>query len=409
MKNDDVVITSAFRTAIGSFNGSLSSKTAPELGSTVIKKCVENSELKKEEIDMVYMGQVLTTGTGQNPARQASILAGLANETTNTTVNQVCGSGLASVALAYNSIKSGDGEVIIAGGQESMTNSPHYMNIRKGIKMGDGKMKDAMIIDGLWDAYNQYHMGITAENVAEKFQITREDQDNFAAASQRKTGEAIKEKKFVNEIVPVKIQVKREEIEFDNDEYPRIESTVEKLAKLRPAFKKDGTVTAGNASGVNDGAAAVCLMTGEMANKKDIEPLAKIVSWAQCGVDPSIMGTGPIPASNLALKKAGWGEDELDLVEANEAFAAQAIAVNKQVGWTVDKVNVNGGAIALGHPIGASGARILVTLIHEMQKRKVQKGLATLCIGGGMGIAMCIERNFLHHNNWIFECGIQIK
>ncbi|MDP6785265.1 MAG: acetyl-CoA C-acetyltransferase [Candidatus Marinimicrobia bacterium] len=397
MKNDDVVITSAFRTAIGSFNGSLSSKTAPELGSTVIKKCVENSELKKEEIDMVYMGQVLTTGTGQNPARQASILAGLANETTNTTVNQVCGSGLASVALAYNSIKSGDGEVIIAGGQESMTNSPHYMNIRKGIKMGDGKMKDAMIIDGLWDAYNQYHMGITAENVAEKFQITREDQDNFAAASQRKTGEAIKEKKFVNEIVPVKIQVKREEIEFDNDEYPRIESTVEKLAKLRPAFKKDGTVTAGNASGVNDGAAAVCLMTGEMANKKDIEPLAKIVSWAQCGVDPSIMGTGPIPASNLALKKAGWGEDELDLVEANEAFAAQAIAVNKQVGWTVDKVNVNGGAIALGHPIGASGARILVTLIHEMQKRKVQKGLATLCIGGGMGIAMCIERNFLHH------------
>ena len=397
MKNDDVVITSAFRTAIGSFNGSLSSKTAPELGSTVIKKCVENSELKKEEIDMVYMGQVLTTGTGQNPARQASILAGLANETTNTTVNQVCGSGLASVALAYNSIKSGDGEVIIAGGQESMTNSPHYMNIRKGIKMGDGKMKDAMIIDGLWDAYNQYHMGITAENVAEKFQITREDQDSFAAASQRKAGEAIKEKKFVNEIVPVKIQVKREEIEFDNDEYPRIESTVEKLAKLRPAFKKDGTVTAGNASGVNDGAAAVCLMTGEMANKKDIEPLAKIVSWAQCGVDPSIMGTGPIPASNLALKKAGWGEDELDLVEANEAFAAQAIAVNKQVGWTVDKVNVNGGAIALGHPIGASGARILVTLIHEMQKRKVQKGLATLCIGGGMGIAMCIERNFLHH------------
>ena len=397
MKNDDVVITSAFRTAIGSFNGSLSSKTAPELGSTVIKKCVENSELKKEEIDMVYMGQVLTTGTGQNPARQASILAGLANETTNTTVNQVCGSGLASVALAYNSIKSGDGEVIIAGGQESMTNSPHYMNIRKGIKMGDGKMKYAMIIDGLWDAYNQYHMGITAENVAEKFQITREDQDSFAAASQRKTGEAIKEKKFVNEIVPVKIQVKREEIEFDNDEYPRIESTVEKLAKLRPAFKKDGTVTAGNASGVNDGAAAVCLMTGEMANKKDIEPLAKIVSWAQCGVDPSIMGTGPIPASNLALKKAGWGEDELDLVEANEAFAAQAIAVNKQVGWTVDKVNVNGGAIALGHPIGASGARILVTLIHEMQKRKVQKGLATLCIGGGMGIAMCIERNFLHH------------
>jgi len=393
MEDKDVVITSAFRTAIGSFNGTLSSKTAPELGSTVIKKCVENSELKQEEVDMVYMGQVLTTGAGQNPARQASILAGLSNDTTNTTINQVCGSGLASVALAYNSIKSGDGNVILAGGQESMSNSPHYMNIRKGIKMGDGNMKDSMIIDGLWDVYNQYHMGITAENVAEKFQIRREEQDSFAASSQRKATEAIKENKFVDEIVPVKVKVKREEVEFNQDEYPKADSTVEKLAKLRPAFKKDGTVTAGNASGVNDGAAALCLMTGEMAKKKDIEPLAKIVSWAQCGVDPSIMGTGPIPASKLALKKAGWGEDELDLIEANEAFAAQAIAVNKEVGWAIDKVNVNGGAIALGHPIGASGARVLVTLIHEMQKRKVQKGLATLCIGGGMGIAMCIESN----------------
>ena len=397
MEDRDVVITSAFRTAIGSFNGSLSSKTGPELGSTVIKKCVEHSELKPEEVDTTYMGQVLTTGAGQNPARQASILAGLSNDTTNITINQVCGSGLASVGLAYNSIKSGDGKVIIAGGQESMSNSPHYMNIRKGIKMGDGNMKDSMIIDGLWDVYNQYHMGITAENVAEKFQIRREEQDSFAAASQRKAVEAIKENKFVDEIVPVKVKVKREEVEFNQDEYPKADSTVEKLAKLRPAFKKDGTVTAGNASGVNDGAAALCLMTGEMAKKKDIEPLAKIVSWAQCGVDPSIMGTGPIPASKLALKKAGWGEDELDLIEANEAFAAQAIAVNKEVGWTVDKVNVNGGAIALGHPIGASGARVLVTLIHEMQKRKAQKGLATLCIGGGMGIAMCIERNFLHH------------
>jgi len=397
MEDNDVVITSAFRTAIGSFNGSLSSKTGPELGSTVIKKCVEHSELKPEEVDTTYMGQVLTTGAGQNPARQASILAGLSNDTTNITINQVCGSGLASVGLAYNSIKSGDGKVIIAGGQESMSNSPHYMNIRKGIKMGDGNMKDSMIIDGLWDVYNQYHMGITAENVAEKFQIRREEQDSFAAASQRKAVEAIKENKFVDEIVPVKVKVKREEVEFNQDEYPKADSTVEKLAKLRPAFKKDGTVTAGNASGVNDGAAALCLMTGEMAKKKDIEPLAKIVSWAQCGVDPSIMGTGPIPASKLALKKAGWGEDELDLIEANEAFAAQAIAVNKEVGWTVDKVNVNGGAIALGHPIGASGARVLVTLIHEMQKRKAQKGLATLCIGGGMGIAMCIERNFLHH------------
>ena len=397
MEDKDVVITSAFRTAIGSFNGTLSSKTAPELGSAVIKKCVENSELKNEEVDMAYMGQVLTTGAGQNPARQASILAGLSNDTTNTTINQVCGSGLASVALAYNSIKSGDGKVILAGGQESMSNSPHYINIRKGIKMGDGSMKDSMIIDGLWDVYNQYHMGITAENVAEKYQITREEQDNFAAASQRKAGEAIKGNKFVNEIVPVKVKVRKEEVEFKQDEYPKADSTVEKLAKLRPAFKKDGTVTAGNASGVNDGAAALCLMTGEMAKKKDIEPLAKIVSWAQCGVDPSIMGTGPIPASKLALKKAGWGEDELDLIEANEAFAAQAIAVNKEIGWTADKVNVNGGSIALGHPVGASGARVLVTLIHEMKKRNSHKGLATLCIGGGMGIAMCIERNFLHH------------
>jgi len=397
MEDNDVVITSAFRTAIGSFNGTLSSKTAPELGSTVIKKCVENSELKQEEVDMVYMGQVLTTGAGQNPARQSSILAGLSNNTTNTTINQVCGSGLASVALAYNSIKSGDGKVILAGGQESMSNSPHYINIRKGIKMGDGRMKDSMIVDGLWDVYNQYHMGITAENVAEKYQIKREEQDSFAAASQRKTAEAIKENKFVNEIVPVKVKVRKEEVEFKQDEYPKADSTVEKLAKLRPAFKKDGTVTAGNASGVNDGAAALCLMTGEMAKKKDVEPLAKIVSWAQCGVDPSIMGTGPIPASKLALKKAGWGEDELDLIEANEAFAAQAMAVNKEMGWTLDKVNVNGGSIALGHPVGASGARVLVTLIHEMQKRNSHKGIATLCIGGGMGIAMCIERNFLHH------------
>jgi len=397
MEDNDVVITSAFRTAIGSFNGTLSSKTAPELGSTVIKKCVENSELKQEEVDMVYMGQVLTTGAGQNPARQSSILAGLSNNTTNTTINQVCGSGLASVALAYNSIKSGDGKVILAGGQESMSNSPHYINIRKGIKMGDGSMKDSMIVDGLWDVYNQYHMGITAENVAEKYQIKREEQDSFAAASQRKTAEAIKENKFVNEIVPVKVKVRKEEVEFKQDEYPKADSTVEKLAKLRPAFKKDGTVTAGNASGVNDGAAALCLMTGEMAKKKDVEPLAKIVSWAQCGVDPSIMGTGPIPASKLALKKAGWGEDELDLIEANEAFAAQAMAVNKEMGWTLDRVNVNGGSIALGHPVGASGARVLVTLIHEMQKRNSHKGIATLCIGGGMGIAMCIERNFLHH------------
>ena len=388
MKSDDIVITSAFRTAIGSFNGSLSSKTAPELGSTVIKKCVQDSGLKKEEVDMVYMGQVLTAGVGQNPARQSTIFAGLPNETTNTTVNQVCGSGLASVALAYNSIKCGDGKIIIAGGQESMSNSPHCINIRKDKKINDDKMKDTMIIDGLWDVYNQYHMGITAENIAEKFQIRREEQDIFAADSQKKAIVAIKEKKFVNEIVPVEIS---KDVTFDKDEFPRAESSVEKLATLKPTFKKDGTVTAGNASGINDGAAAICLMTAAMAKTKNIEPLAKIVSWAQCGVDPSIMGTGPIPASRLALKKAGWNKNELDLIESNEAFAAQAIAVNKEMGWIIDKVNVNGGAIALGHPIGSSGARILVTLIHEMQKRKAQKGLATLCVGGGMGIAMCVE------------------
>ena len=388
MKNDDIVITSAFRTAIGSFNGSLSSKTASELGSIVIKKCVENSNLKKDEVDMVYMGQVLTAGVGQNPARQSSIFAGLPNETTNTTINQVCGSGLASVALAYNSVKCGDGKIIIAGGQESMSNSPHSINIRKDKKISDDKMNDTMIIDGLWDVYNQYHMGITAENIAEKFQIRREEQDIFAADSQKKAITAIKEKKFVNEIVPVEIS---KDITFYKDEFPRAESSVEKLATLKPTFKKDGTVTAGNASGINDGAAAICLMTAAMAKTKNIEPLAKIVSWAQCGVDPSIMGTGPIPASRLALKKAGWNKNELDLIESNEAFAAQAIAVNKEMGWIIDKVNVNGGAIALGHPIGSSGARILVTLIHEMQKRKAQKGLATLCVGGGMGIAMCVE------------------
>ena len=395
MNNDDIVITGAFRTAIGSFGGSLASQTAPQLGAAVIKKCLEHSELKNDEVDMIYMGQVLTTGVGQNPARQAAMHAGIAKEKTATTINQVCGSGLASIALAYNSIKCKDGSIIIAGGQESMSNSPHYIHLRDGIKMGDGKMQDSMIVDGLWDTYNQYHMGMTAENVAEKFQIKRETQDDFAASSQRKAAEAIADKKFKNEIVPVTVKIKKQDVVFDQDEYPKVGSTVEKLAGLKPAFKKDGTITAGNASGLNDGAAAVVLMTAELAKKKDLKPLARIVSWAQCGVDPSIMGTGPIPASKMALEKAGWGEDQLDLIEANEAFAAQAIAVNKELGFTADKVNVNGGAIALGHPIGASGARILVTLIHEMQKRKAKRGLATLCIGGGMGIAMCIERNFI--------------
>ena len=340
------------------------------------------------------MGQVLATGCGQNPARQAAIYAGVPKEKTATTINQVCGSGMASIALAFNSIKCEDGNIIIAGGQESMSNAPHYIHMRDGIKMGDGKMKDSMVVDGLWDIYNQYHMGITAENVAEKFKISREQQDDFAATSQIKAAEAIAAKKFKDEIAPFSIKVKKQEVIFDQDEYPKAGSTVEKLAGLKAAFKKNGTVTAGNASGLNDGAAAVVLMTEETAKKKNLKPLARIVSWAQCGVDPSIMGTGPIPASKLALKKAGWKEDQLDLTEANEAFAAQALTVNKEMGFDSKRVNVNGGAIALGHPIGASGARILVTLIHEMQKRKAKKGLATLCIGGGMGIAMCIECNF---------------
>jgi acetyl-CoA C-acetyltransferase len=394
MKNTNIVITSAFRTAIGSFGGALAHQAASQLGSLVIKRCLEHSELKSEEVDMVYMGQVLTTGAGQNPARQAAIHAGISKEKTATTINQVCGSGLASVALAYNSIKCEDGTIMIAGGQESMSNSPHYIHVRDGIKMGDEKIKDSMVMDGLWDIYNQYHMGITAENVAEQFNISRKQQDEFAALSQKKTHRAIVANKFKDEIVPVIFKVKKQETVFEQDEHPKVESTIEKLGTLRPAFKENGSVTAGNASGLNDGAAAVVLMTEETAKKKNLKPLARIVSWAQCGVDPSIMGTGPIPASNLALKKAGWSKDDLDLIETNEAFAAQAIAVNNELGFDLEKVNVNGGAIALGHPIGASGARILVTLIHEMQKRKAKKGLATLCIGGGMGIAMCIENNF---------------
>lgn len=389
-----IVITSALRTAIGSFGGSLASKTAPQLGSEVIKGCIKHSHLKTNDVDTVYMGQVLTTGVGQNPARQAAIYAGISRDKTATTINQVCGSGLASIALAFNSIKCGDGNVMIAGGQESMSNAPHFINLRNGFKIGPGTLSDSMIIDGLWDIYNNYHMGITAENVAEKYQITREDQDSFALSSQKKASDAIIGNKFMDEIVPVKVKIKKQEITFSKDEYPKPDTTIEKLSNLRPAFKKDGTVTAGNASGINDGAAAVVLMSAEEAKIRKIEPLAKIVSWAQCGVEPSIMGTGPIPASKKALEKAGWGENQVDLVEANEAFAAQVISVNKELGFTQDKINVNGGAIALGHPIGASGARILVSLIHEMQKRKLKKGLATLCIGGGMGIAMCIERDF---------------
>ena len=390
MENDDVIITSAFRTAIGSFNGSLSSKTAPELGSTVIKKCIENSELKKEEVDMVYMGQVLSAGVGQNPARQASIYAGLPNTTTNTTINQVCGSGLASVALAYNSIRCGDGNMIIAGGQESMSNAPHYIKLRKGEKVNEDKIKDTMIIDGLWDVYNEYHMGMTAENVAKKFNIKRQDQDKFALNSQKKAIKATKEKKFINEIVPVEIN---NNIYFKQDEHPRENTSIEKLSELKTVFKKDGTVTAGNASGINDGAGAVVIMKLEKAEKLGIKPLAKIVSWATAGVDPAVMGSGPIPSSKKALEKAKWKVSDLDLIEANEAFAAQACAVNKEMGWDPEIVNVNGGSIAIGHPIGASGTRILTTLLYEMEKRDSKKGLATLCIGGGMGIAMCLERN----------------
>ncbi len=389
--DNDIVITSAFRTAIGSFIGSLSDHSAVQLGSEVIKKCIEHSNLKNNEVDMVYMGQVLQTGSGQNPARQSLINSGIENSKSATTINQVCGSGLAAVALGYNSLKLNDANIIIAGGQESMTNSPHYQVLRKGEKNEESKMKDSMLIDGLIDVYNQYHMGVTAENVAEKYQITRMEQDEFAVNSQSKASAAIKLNKFKNEIVPIKLKNGKM---FDTDEYPKIGTNIEKLSTLKTVFKENGTVTAGNASGLNDGAAALTLMTLKTAKDKNLKPLAKIVSWAQCGVDPSIMGTGPIPASKLAIKKAGWTKDQIDLVEANEAFAAQAISVNKELGFNDEKVNVNGGAIALGHPIGASGARVLVTLIHEMQNRKSKKGLATLCIGGGMGIAMCVESIF---------------
>jgi len=388
ISDNDIVITSAFRTPIGSFLGSLSDHSAVQLGTEVIKKCIEHSKLENSDVDMVYMGQVLQTGSGQNPARQSLINSGIENSKSATTINQVCGSGLAAVALGYNSLKLNDANIIIAGGQESMTNSPHYQVLRKGEKNEESKMEDSMLIDGLIDVYNQYHMGVTAENVAEKYQITRKEQDEFAVNSQNKASAAIKQNKFKNEIVPIKLKNGKM---FDTDEYPKIGTNIEKLSTLKTVFKENGTVTAGNASGLNDGAAALTLMNLKRAKYKNLKPLAKIVSWAQCGVDPTIMGTGPIPASKLAIKKAGWTEDQIDLVEANEAFAAQAISVNKELGFNTEKVNVNGGAIALGHPIGASGARVLVTLVHEMQKRKSKKGLATLCIGGGMGIAMCVE------------------
>jgi acetyl-CoA C-acetyltransferase len=390
MKN--VYITSALRTAVGSLGKSLKNIRADELGSNVISNNVKKLNLNNEDIDEIIMGQVLTGGAGHNPARQAAIRSGIPKEKPAYIVNQVCGSGIRSIASGFQSIKSEDSKIIIAGGQESMSLSPHAINLRDGKKLGDTKLIDTMVHDGLWDAFHGYHMGITAENVAEKFQITRQEQDKFALNSQEKALKAQKENKFKEEIVNVKIKSKNAEINFFKDEHPRENISLETLSKLKPVFKKNGTVTAGNSSGINDGAAAVSLMSSDLAEKKGITKLASIKSWASCGVDPALMGTGPIPSSKKALDLAGWNIKDIDLFEINEAFAAQSIAVLKTLSIPEEKVNVNGGAIALGHPIGASGTRILVTLIHEMIKRDVKKGLATLCIGGGMGIAMCIER-----------------
>jgi acetyl-CoA C-acetyltransferase len=389
----DIVIASAARTPVGAFNGGLASLPAHKLGEIAIAEALRRAEVEPNEVSEVIMGQILAAGEGQNPARQAAIGAGLPFEVTAYGVNQLCGSGLRSVALGYQAIRNGDSGIVVAGGQESMSQAPHCIHLRNGVKMGDAELVDTMIRDGLWDVFNGYHMGNTAENVAQRWQITREEQDIFAAASQSKAEAAQKAGRFASEIVPVKIATRRGETIVDSDEHPKHGTTVEVLAKLRPAFDKNGTVTAGNASGINDGGAAVVLMTAADGAKRGVRPLARIVSWATAGVDPAIMGTGPIPASRLALKKAGWTVGDLDLVEANEAFAAQACAVNKDLGWDAGKVNVNGGAIALGHPIGASGARVLITLLYEMQRRGAKRGLATLCIGGGMGIAMCLERD----------------
>jgi acetyl-CoA C-acetyltransferase len=388
-----IVIASATRTPVGAFSGSFSNTPAHELGATVIKEALARASVAPGDVDEVVFGHVLAAGQGQNTARQAAIGAGLPKETTAWTLNQVCGSGLRSVAIGMQQIAMGDASVIVAGGQENMSLSPHCAHLRAGHKMGDYKMIDTMIKDGLWDAFNGYHMGTTAENVADQWQITRDVQDAFAVASQNKAEAAQKAGKFVDEITPVTVVERRKEKLVDADEYIRHGATIEALGKLRPAFAKDGSVTAANASGINDGAAAAVIMRADAAIDRGIEPMARIVSWATAGVDPSIMGTGPIPASRKALEKAGWSVDDLDLVEANEAFAAQACAVNKDMGWNPDIVNVNGGAIAIGHPIGASGARILVTLLHEMKRRDAKKGLATLCIGGGMGIAMCLQRD----------------
>ncbi|WP_221932701.1 acetyl-CoA C-acetyltransferase [Ferrovibrio terrae] len=389
----DIVIASAARTPVGSFNGALSGVPAHYLGQVAIDAALKRAGVQPNEVSEVIMGQILTAAQGQNPARQASINAGLPVEVPAWGVNMLCGSGLRAVALGFQAVKNGDSAIVVAGGQESMSQAPHAAYLRAGHKMGDLGFVDTMIRDGLWDAFNGYHMGNTAENVAKQFQITRETQDDFAVKSQNKAEAAQKAGKFKDEIVPVTIKGRKGDTVVENDEYIRHGATVDAMKALRPAFAKDGSVTAGNASGINDGAAAVVLMSAEEAKKRGVKPLARIVSWAQSGVDPSIMGTGPIPASREALKRAGWQAGDLDLIEANEAFAAQACAVNKDMGWDTDKVNVNGGAIAIGHPIGASGARVLVTLLYEMQRRDAKKGLATLCIGGGMGIAMCVERD----------------
>ncbi|MBV8509602.1 MAG: acetyl-CoA C-acetyltransferase [Xanthobacteraceae bacterium] len=390
---DDIVIVGAARTPVGSFNGAFANLPAHELGQVAIKAALERAGIEGKRVSEVILGQILSAGEGQNPARQASIGAGIPVESPAWGVNQLCGSGLRSVALGYQAILNGDSDVVVAGGQESMSMAPHCAHLRGGVKMGNFEVVDTMIKDGLWDAFNGYHMGNTAENVAQRWQITRAQQDEFAVGSQNKAEAAQKAGRFKDEIVPVTIKTRKGDVVVAVDEYPRHGATLDAMSNLRPAFAKDGTVTAGNASGINDGAAAVVLMSAKEAQRLGKTPLARIVSWAHAGVDPAIMGTGPIPASRAALKKAGWSVGDLDLIEANEAFAAQACAVNKDLGWDTSKVNVNGGAIAIGHPVGASGARVLVTLLHEMQKRDSKKGLATLCIGGGMGIAMCLARD----------------
>ena len=388
----DIVIASAARTPVGTFNGAFTDTPAHDLGAVAIKAALQRGKVEPGEVDEIILGQVLTAGQGQNPARQAAMKAGVPQDKTAWSLNQVCGSGLRAVALGMLHVASGDANIIVAGGQESMSLSPHVAHMRAGTKMGDVKLVDSMIKDGLWDAFHGYHMGTTAENVAQKWQISREEQDKFAVASQNKAEAAQKSGRFKDEIVPVTVPSRKGDIVVDQDEYIRPGTTLDAVSKLKPAFSKDGTVTAGNASGLNDGAAALVVMSASEAERRGLTPLARITSWATAGVDPKIMGTGPIPASRRALEKAGWKIADLDLIEANEAFAAQAIAVNKDMGWNTGIVNVNGGAIAIGHPIGASGARILVTLLHEMQKRDAKRGLATLCIGGGMGVALAVER-----------------